>query len=180
MTNHTVDLRRNNKVLEKTSTEVKNLKSDKKEIAWHAPSFYYNPQKRYLASVIIGLLFGAVAMLFFQKDMLTAVFLIMSSLVLILYANKKPELNKIIIDDYGIRVGENNFIFSELKSFWIDYSPGDSKELSLESKKWNHPYVKVSLEKQNPLEIRSWLISFLPEREHERSLVDLISKKIGL
>jgi|SRR3989338_52048 len=177
---HTIDLRKKPTEAKASSKEAKNFKLKSREITWHAPSFYYNPQKRYLASIIIALLLGAVAILFLQKDTLSAVFLIMSSLVLILYANKRPEINKIIIDDYGIRVGGNSFLFSELRSFWIEYMPGENKELSLESKKWYLPYVKVSLENQNPLEIRSWLVSFLPEREHEKSLVDLISRRIGL
>ena len=130
--------------------------------------------------VIIGLLSGAVAMLIFDKDTLTAIFLILSSLVLILYATKKPEIKDIMIDDNGIHVGENSFLYEELKSFWIDYHPGQDKELSLESKKWYLPHVKVSLENKNPIEIRSWLVSFIPEREHEKSIVDLIGKKIGL
>src|SRR3989344_5395303 len=105
---HTIDLRKKPTEAKASSKEAKNFKLKSREITWHAPSFYYNPQKRYLASIIIALLLGAVAILFLQKDTLSAVFLIMSSLVLILYANKRPELNKIIIGDYGIRVGGNS------------------------------------------------------------------------
>ena len=175
---HTIDLRK--KVAEGEPRSRQEEVKASSQIAWEASSFYYNPQKRYLASVIAALLLGAVAMLVFQKDILTAVFLIMSSLVLILYANKKPEINKIVLNASGVKVGENDFHFQDLKSFWIEYEPGQNKELSLEAKKWYLPYVKVSLENQNPLEIRSWLMSFLPEREHTKTLVDLISKRIGL
>jgi len=188
---HTVDLRKK-KQDQKSSDEVKILKSKKAvqsptgvdqphNISWQAPSFYYNPQKRYLSMVIVGLLFvGAGAVLFFRKDTLTAIFLALCSLVLILYATKKPEVKEIVIDDDGVHVGENSFLYQELKSFWIDYTPRQDKELSLEAKKWYLPYVKVSIENKNPIEIRSWLVSFLPEKEHEASIVDIIGKKIGL
>ena len=182
---HTVDLRKK-KQTQKSPPEVAILKSQKskaiqtRNISWQAPSFYYNPQKRYLAMIIVALLLGSIAMLIFDKDTLTAIFLILSSLVLILYATKKPEIQDILIDDNGIHVGENSFLYNELKSFWVDYQPGHDKELSLESKKWYVPYVKVSLENKNPIEIRSWLVSFLPEKEHEKSVIDLIGKKIGL
>ncbi len=183
--NHTIDLRNKNrdqKPLHKAETlkSKKNKQVQPRNISWQAPSFYYNPQKRYLATTIIALLLGAVAILLFNKDALTAIFLILSSLMLVLYATKKPELKDILIDDSGVHVGENSFLYEQLKSFWIDYHPGQNKELSLESKKWYLPYVKVSLENKNPIEIRSWLVSFLPEREHEKSIVDLIGKKIGL
>lgn len=147
---------------------------------WEAPSFYYNPQKRYLALVIIALLAGAGAMLFYRMDTLTAIFLILSSLVLILYANKKPTISKVVINQAGVIIDDHAYYYKELKSFWLDYDPHGPKELSLEAKKWYMPYVKVSIENQNPAELRSLMINFIAEKEHEKSLVDLISRKMGL
>ena len=150
------------------------------QISWEAPSFYFNPQKRYLSLLIIALSAGGVAMLMFKKDSLTSIFLLLSSLVLILYSNKRPEISKIIVNQAGINIGEETYYYKDLRSFWIHYNPGMDKELSLESKKWYIPYIKVSIEDRNPLIIRSLLVNFLPEKEHENSLVDIISRKIGL
>ena len=149
-------------------------------IEWEEPSFYSNPQKRYLALIIIALLAGAGAMLFYRMDTLTAIFLILSSLVLILYVNKKPALSKIVVSHAGVTIDDHVYYYKEIKSFWLDYNPNGSKELSLEAKKWYMPYIKVSIENQNPVEIRSLMINFVAEKEHEKSLIDLISRKIGL
>jgi len=149
-------------------------------ISWEAPSFYYNPQKRYLSLIILALALGGSSLLFFGRDMLTAIFLLLVSLVIILYSNKRPLDSKITINEAGIMVDGNAYYYKDLKSFWINYNPNNIKELSLESKKWYMPYIKILTEKQNPLEIRSFLISFLPEKEHENSLTDIISRKIGL
>ncbi len=119
-------------------------------------------------------------MLFWQKDTLTAIFLVLSSLILILYSNKRPEISRITVDQKGIAIGDTLHYYKDLRSFWLHYDPGNAKELSLESKKWYLPYVKVSIENNNPLEIRSLMINFLPEKEHEHSLVDIIARKIGL
>lgn len=151
-----------------------------KRIAWKAPSFHYNPQKKYLALIIIALFCGAGAILFYRMDTLTAIFLILSSLVLILYANKKPTMSQIIINQASVMVDDVNYYYKDLKSFWLDYTPHGPKELSLEAKKWYMPYIKISIEDQNPTEIRSLMVNFVTEREHEKSLVDLISRKIGL
>lgn len=156
------------------------LKPIHPQISWEAPSFFFNPQKRYLSLLIIALALGGGAMLFFNKDTLTAIFLVLSSLVLILYSNKRSEISKITINQAGVAVGENLYYYKDLRSFWIHYDPGSIKELSLESKKWYMPYVKISIENNNPLDIRSLMINFLPEREHEHSLVDIIARKIGL
>jgi hypothetical protein len=147
---------------------------------WEAPSFYYNPQKKYLALVVILLFCGAGALLFYNQDALTAIFLILSSLVIILYSNKKPTISKVIVNQAGVTIDDNAYYYKDLKSFWLDYDPNGPKELSLEAKKWYLPYVKISIENQSPAELRSLMIDFIAEKEHEKSLVDLISRKIGL
>lgn len=166
---------------EKTAfNSVKNQIETTKKITWEALSFYFNPQKRYLALMVIALLCGAGALLFYNKDTLTAIFLVLSSLVLILYSNKKPTLSKIIINESGVSVDNMVYYYRDLESFWIDYNPGSTKELSLESKKWYLPYIKVAMENNDPVQIRDLMINFLPEREHENSIVDFIGKKLGL
>ncbi len=150
------------------------------KISWQAPSFYYNPQKKYLSMVIISLIVAGGGLLVFQKDVLSAIFLMLTSMMFIIYANKKPSISDITVDDSGVTVADAKYFYRDLKSFWIDYNPGGHKELSLESRKWYLPYIRVSIEDRDPLEIRSLMISFLAEKEHESSIVDLIAKRIGL
>ena len=178
-----IDLRKGAKEKLQASQEAETLKSKEPEnndMSWQAPSFYRNNSKRYLWMVVTVLFIGAGTMLFTSDDPLTAIFLILSSVVLIIYSNKEPEILDISIDGSGIQVGNNSFLYKELKSFWIDYRPGENKELSVEPKKWYLPYVKVPLENKSPLHVRAHLINFLPEKEHEETLADLIVKKIGL
>jgi len=118
--------------------------------------------------------------LIFRYDTLTSIFLILASLVLLLYGKQKPTISKIVVDQSGILVGDIMYYYKDLKSFWIDYNPGGPKELSLESAKWYMPYIKVLLNDQNPVEVRSLIVNFLPEKEHENSLVDHIGRRLGL
>jgi len=163
------------KFAEKVSAE-----NQSPQISWEAPSFYYNPQKRYLSLVIAALMAAAVALLVFKYDTLTSVFLILASLVLLLYGKQKPTISKITVGQSGISVDDIIYYYRDLKSFWIEYNPGGPKELSLESAKWYMPYVKVLLNDQNPVQVRSLVINFLPEKEHENSLVDHIGRRLGL
>lgn len=156
------------------------INAEKLQISWEAPSFYYNPQKRYLSLVIVALLAGAVALIIFRYDTLTSVFLILSSLVLLLYSKQKPTISRITVGQSGILVDDIMYYYKDLKSFWIEYNPGGPKELSLESAKWYMPYVKVLLNDQNPIELRSLIVNFLPEKEHENALVDHIGRRLGL
>jgi len=148
--------------------------------SWEAPSFYYNPQKKYLALIVIALMAGAAALLFYDRDTLLAVFLMLSSLVLVLYTNKKPDISKIRVSQAGVSIDDRMYYYRELKSFWIDYNPNGPKELSLEAKKWYFPHIKVSIERENPVELRSLMVNFVPERVHEQSLIDFVARKLGL
>ncbi len=147
---------------------------------WEAPSFYYNPQKKYLVLVAIILVLGAAALLYYTEDTLFAIFLFLSSLVVVLYANKKPDISKIAVDQVGVLINDRRYYYKELRSFWLDYNPGGPKELSLESKKWYLPRIKVSIGNEDPIELRSLMVSFVPERVHEPSLIDYIAQKLGL
>jgi len=167
------------KVTEKPAVVIEQV-SEKPEITWEAPSFYYNPQKRYLSLVTTALMAAAVALLIFKYDTLTSIFLILASLVLLLYSKQKPIMSKITVGQSGILVSDIMYYYKDLKSFWIEYNPGGPKELSLESTKWYMPYVKVLLNEQNPVEVRSLIVNFLPEKEHENSLVDHIGRRLGL
>ncbi|HXK41018.1 MAG: hypothetical protein A3G45_00350 [Candidatus Staskawiczbacteria bacterium RIFCSPLOWO2_12_FULL_37_15] len=167
------------KVTEKPAVVIEQF-AEKPEIFWEAPSFYYNPQKRYLSLITVALLAGAAALLIFKYDTLTSIFLILASLVLLLYSKQKPTMSKIAVGQSGILVDEIMYYYKDLKSFWIEYNPGGPKELSLESAKWYMPYVKVMLSDRDPVEVRSLIVNFLPEKEHENSLVDHIGRRLGL
>src|SRR3989344_9081365 len=99
--NRVVNLRKKREVEHKAKEKIPATTA---RFEWEAPSFYYNPQKRYLALIIIGLLCGAGAMLVYSMDTLTSIFLILSSLVLILYANKRPTISKVVINQAGVTI----------------------------------------------------------------------------
>ncbi|OGM96827.1 MAG: hypothetical protein A2816_00415 [Candidatus Yanofskybacteria bacterium RIFCSPHIGHO2_01_FULL_39_44] len=160
--------------------EKKTVKNKVPQISWETPSFYSNPKRRYFILIVVALVASGMAMLFTNQDSLMAAFLLLASLVLVLYSNKKPEITEIVISQNGVAVGNKIYYYKDLKSFWIHYNPGEAKELSLELRKWYFPYLRILIENENPLTLRSFLIKFLPEKEHENSLVDIISRKLGL
>ena len=168
------------KLKKETPSPVVEFASKSDRLEWEAPSFYHNPQKKYLALVVIALFCGAGATLFFTRDALMTVFLVLSPLVLLLYASKRPTISKVVISPAGVTIDDEVYYYKDLKSFWLDYNPNGSKELSLEARQWYVPYIKVYTEDQSPVEIRALMINFIREREHERSLIDFLGKKLGL
>lgn len=160
---------------------AENKSPSPREFFWETSMYCAEPRKKYLSfTLTAGLLIGSGAMIFFHKNTLTAIFMFVSASVLTLYTNKKPAISQIAINELGIAIDNQLYAFKELKSFWVEYAPGNVKELSLESKKWYLPYTKISIENQNPIDLRTMLANFIPEKEHEISLIDVISKKLGL
>lgn len=128
-----------------------------------------------ISFVLIGL-----AYIFFQNNILTAIFFFLISVVMIVLAFKEKRATFWEITRHGITIDTAFFSFQDLKSFWIEYQPGRIKELSLKSKKWYHGYFKIPLNQENPLKIREMLLEFLLEERHEDTLVETISRKLGI
>lgn len=103
----------------------------------------------------------------------------MAAVVLNLNAFKPRRQSEITVHATGVSVDDQRHHYADMKSFWIDYQP-NLKELSIEMKKSYAPRIKVPLEDVNPLEIRRAMISYVPEKEHEQSLLDHIIRLIGI
>ena len=74
----------------------------------------------------------------------------------------------------GVLIADRLYPWSELKSFWIFYSP-IRHELSFESKKALMPYMKIPLGGVDPEKIKEIVSKFLPEVEQQESLIDNLS-----
>jgi|SRR3989344_8675495 len=125
--------------------------------------------------ILIGL-----AYIYFQENILTAVFFFLVSLIIFLFIFKEKRLVSWEITRHGVVIDNSFFPYRDLKSFWIEYQPGYTKEVSLKSKKWYRGYFKIPLNQENPLEIREHLLEFLPEERHEDTLIETISRHLGI
>jgi hypothetical protein len=157
------------------------LESEIKVLSWSGPLYIYQPDKK--AVLLLSSTLFAIAALFqiFQKNLITTILFSLLGTIILIKANKKPEIVNFEINPLGVKVGEKLYQFKEIKSFWIEYEPElNIKELSLQVKKWYHAFVKIPIYDQNPIQLRSFLIKFLPEVEHRDSLADVLSRKLGL
>ena len=101
--------------------------------------------------------------------------------VVLLNAKNKHELGEFEINPAGIKTNNNLMRYGEFKSFWVEYDPIlGIKELSLQTKKWYMPYIKIPIAEQNPVQLRLALLEFLPEIEHKDTLVEILARKLGI
>jgi c-di-AMP phosphodiesterase-like protein len=132
--------------------------------------------------VMIGIVFVliGVAFIIFQQSTITAIFFFLVVVVMFIIGFKKRTALFWELGPLGITADTISYRYNDLRSFWIEYQPGYLKELSFQSKKWYHSYIKIPLNQENPLEIREFLLAFLPEERHEDTIIEIISRKLGI
>jgi hypothetical protein len=150
-------------------------------IAWSGYSKAGRPNKVYIFVIFALLLTIAFFIGFFQKDIIASVFFVLAGVVVLILGYKKPKVENYEVGPSGVKIDDRVYRFSELKSFWVNYEPeAGVKELSLQLKKRWNSYVKIPINDQNPVQIRSVLLNFVPEEEHQDTLIDLASRRLGI
>ncbi|OIO47206.1 MAG: hypothetical protein COY09_00290 [Candidatus Portnoybacteria bacterium CG_4_10_14_0_2_um_filter_39_11] len=146
---------------------------------WHTQN---NTQQKTNKLWIVGLVVAGLACLiisFWQKNFILAILTILILFVIFQFNRKDNSTHIFSVSDQGIQINKKLYLYQFLKSFWIFYEPNGIQELSIESKKTIVPLVKIPLYNQDPNEIRKFLLRYLPEKEQEESLIDIIAHRLG-
>lgn len=147
------------------------------QIIWVAPEFEKKEKKSswfFTGSLIMLALIAAAVLI--MKSFLFAIIILLAGLTIFLYSKKEPNQVKFSLTGGGIKIDNISYPYPNLKSFWIFYAPPQIKYLSIESKKTALPFIKIPLGEQDPVEVRSFLVQFLPEKHQEESLIDTIAR----
>ena len=157
---------------------IKKTKNSPDQIEWTTPEFEHYPKSKswflILGLIAIGLFIWAL----WTRNVLFALLIGLSYFSLSIYALKKPSDVSLTINPRGIRINKTLYDFDSIRSFWIFYEPPHTRELSLRSRKTFVPYIKIPLGEQNPVEVRNFLIKYLPEKKHVESLIDNLAKSL--
>jgi hypothetical protein len=147
-------------------------------IAWSAPEFtkYEKDFSWFAITGIIAAIIFAISL--FTKNYVFAIVIILSVFSLYIWSQKEPRKYKFKINPKGITIGKNTYSYDNLKSFWIFYDPPKIKYLSVESKKIIMPRIVIPIGEEDPNKIRELLIKFLPEKEQEESLTDVLGRHL--
>jgi hypothetical protein len=146
------------------------------QIQWTAPEFTkYQKNKSWLLApgVFLGLVFLWAVI---TDNFIFAIVVALSYFLIVVYAFKEPNNIKVLINTKGIKIDQIFYPYENLKSFWLFYDPPRVKELSIRSKKNMMPYIKIPIEKTNPVKIRRVLIKYIPEKKQEESVIENLAK----
>ncbi|MBX4211435.1 MAG: hypothetical protein KW806_01410 [Candidatus Yanofskybacteria bacterium] len=145
-------------------------------LSWEAAAHSDSAGRNSIVAGLVSLIAG-VGALVITKDWTLTTLLGLSGTLFLAQSKSRPPL-KLGVSEQGIHVNQKTYFYRNLASFWIEYHPGDLKELSVGLHHWYLPHLKLPLGNQSPLAVRQALVNFLPEREHPPSLLDGIIKRI--
>lgn len=148
-------------------------------LTWRTPEFikYSKDNSWYWA---VGIIFASLVFVFLVLESFTGAILFgLIATMVIVYGAKDPKMINASITEDGVLLGGLFHDYEEdLRSFWINYQPGEVKELILRTNAAFHPHLHISIEDEDPNEIRKALIDFIPEVKIEESLMDIIARKL--
>lgn len=141
---------------------------------WRADEFEKKEKNPKLLLILYLIVFSLIVFALFTDNIFMAIIFILFTVIFYFFNNKKPEVYTFGITSDGVFAQDHIYEFSSLENFWIFFNPEGKKELSLKSKKFFMPYISIPLGSADPVEIRKILINFLPEKEHNRGLGDIL------
>lgn len=152
----------------------KDIKTSK--IEWEAEEFdSYDRDARWYLGAGIVLMLALVYTIYIKQWILTAVAL-MVGVVLFLSGRIKSQKRRCVIDNNGIEIGDKQFNYDKLKTFWFSKSNGVIK-LNLITVFRLMPVISIHITRELESKIREVLVNFLPESKNQKEdWIDRINK----
>lgn len=151
-----------------------------KEFSWKAPEFkyYYKESSWYwMAGIFFGILF-LIAL--YQKSIVIAIFWILASATVMIWAKRLPKTIEFKVDDTGVHFGKLRFFpYEELIGFALKEDSEHAGELILKTDSKINPVIKINIYLKDRHHITEILKNFLDEVEYEESFSDRLSDLIG-
>lgn len=149
------------------------------KISWQALEYKRKEKTAnwYWAVIIIALSLVIISLM--THNFLFAIIIVISTIILLSFSVNPPNILNIIMNQKGIVVGKDMYPFATLASFWVESMDNDNQKILLKSKKIIMPLIVVPLEEHHHLDIREFLLQYLPEEEIHEPLSQKIMEKLG-
>ena len=128
----------------------------------------------------VGLISLAIVVTSFMlHNSLFAILIIISTGILISFSVIAPKIINISINQKGITVGKEMYPFATLDAFWVESQDEENLKILLRSKKLIMPLIAIPLEEIHHLDMREFLLQYLPEVEMHEPLSQKVMEKLG-
>ncbi|MBI4262130.1 hypothetical protein HY624_01235 [Candidatus Uhrbacteria bacterium] len=151
-------------------------------IQWTVPEFpqYVRGQWWYVWVGVCTLVLLSYAV--YTANFLFALIIFMGALIVFLHSTKTPSPLSVALDGRGLTIGDRQYPYRDLRSFWIVYDPPDVQAIHILFRSSVKPRLSLQLMDQNPVVIREFLRQFVEEnlKEDDEPLTDTLSRFLRL
>lgn len=149
------------------------------KISWKALEYKRTEKNAdwYWAVILISL--AIVVISFILHNILFAILIIISTAILISFSVTEPKTITISVNQKGIVVEKDMYPFATLDAFWVEGNDENNQKILLRSKKLIMPLIAIPLEEHHHLDVREFLLQYLPEVEMHEPLSQKIMEKLG-
>ena len=149
------------------------------KISWRALEYKRKEKTAdwYWAVILISL--AMVVTAFIMHDVFFAILIIISTAILVSFSIIAPRTIQININQKGVTLEKERYPFATLDSFWVENADEDNQKIILRSKKLLMPLVIIPIEEHSHLDVREFLLKYLPEVEMHEPLAQKIMEKLG-
>ena len=149
------------------------------KISWKALEYKRKEKTAdwYWAVIIISL--SVVVISFIVHNTLFAILVIISTIMLLSFSLTPAKMVNISINQKGMVVEKEMYPFASLQSFWVEAIDPDNKKILFRSKKPLVPLIAIPLEEYEHLDVREFLMQYLPEVEMHEPLTQKIMERLG-
>ncbi|MBP7133928.1 hypothetical protein KBA73_01800 [Patescibacteria group bacterium] len=139
------------------------LAEQQRTFAWETKQFpkYERSRSWYFWMTIVATFLVAYAI--WSGNFLFAFLILLIGIILILAGNEDPNTILVQIGENGIVWDGKLYLFQELGDFAIVYQPPQTKVLYIDTKTMLTPRLRIPLEEESPVEIRTFLKTYLQE-----------------
>ncbi len=151
--------------MNKLSWQILEYKKREKTVDW------------YWAVGVIAVSLAIIAVI--MGDGLFSIFIIIATAILLTFSSREPRTFEVSVDKRGIIVGAESYPFATLEDFWVDISEHNNPKILLKSKKLIMPLIVIPIEDYDHMDIRDFLLEYLPEKEMHEPLSQKIMEGLG-
>ncbi len=151
---------------------------DNTKLAWKAREFksYKKTRLWYICFFVISA--GLIVYALYIHNILTLITFALLSFATFLFSHQNPEDITYELTSTGIISGQIMYPYRNIKNFWIIYTP-ENRTLNFETTAYLNNQVSIELGKQDPVQIKQFLKTYLPEDlDKEESFTDILARKI--
>ena len=150
------------------------------KISWQTQEYVHKPKNQdwfwtvgiiSAAATVTSIIFG---------NILFALVIVAGVFVLMLHAVRRPEVIHVEVNNRGVMVNKNLYLFESLKSFSLDEHQTGDVTLVLRSEKLFVPIIMLPTGETDTETLRSHLLKHLKEEPYEETFTGHVTDWLGL